>query len=686
MGEVEQDTSSAPVEERNRVLEEKELTRWKALLCVAQAYQKKNGNAVTGANVTEGRWDTNIRALDGDFNSRLELGEEAVDVNVTHATVQTLFSPLWTTEPYITIQPTCAKYQDGDEIADNIRRARLTEYEINYWMRELGFRHVVKKCIFDCVATNQGFAYWGYVQKKIEIETSEGESTEPEPQIAFKKPFVKRMCPKYVLFPPGHYDFEECPWFALGFLKLVSDVRDRYDVKDIKAEIKIDDKDLDGIDGLDTAGRDYLKDDAAGYVWVWQVWDKRTTKLVTLTLGHDDALAYEDWPIDVEGFPSVKLRFTWTPDQQFGMPSMSAWLPQQKELNAARTTTSKRESRVKSVVFMNDLPEGVEDAYKKAGDGTIVNLKASDVEDIRKVIFVDPGLPAANSAYNHGSISIQDLLLISGLGAQQRGQGDPNIDSATASALVDKWAQIRQTDFGDAVRTFYLENAKKLWMILKQFPDVKRDMYVMGPEGALQQITYTLKELRGEFQFTMDLSALYNEDPATRQRNAVARYSLMAADPLVRREKLIADVFESFNKHDIESYLTTLLSPDEELMKMMNGLPAQANELDDHQGHLQAHELQAQQLEKAFGTADPMVPNDQITKIRTALFLLVAHVNDHARLIAEMDTKKAEPKQAGNAVRDAMAPEKSNETPAEMKGETVGGAVDVQTPGGVAVS
>ena len=72
MGEIAEGESQAQVE-KGRVIELEELTRWKANLCVAQAYQKKRGNAITGTNVTEGRWDTNIRALDGDFNSRTEL-------------------------------------------------------------------------------------------------------------------------------------------------------------------------------------------------------------------------------------------------------------------------------------------------------------------------------------------------------------------------------------------------------------------------------------------------------------------------------------------------------------------------------------------------------------------------------------------------------------------------------------
>lgn len=665
-------------------LSKADLTKWKSLIKVAEAYQKKKGNFVAGSQATDGRWDVNIKALDGDFNSRAELGSEAVDVNVTHATVQTLLSPLWTTLPYITVRPTTEKYQDGDETADNILRAQLTEYEINYWMRELNINRIVKKCILDCAATNAGYAYIGYVESKEDIENDDGEATENEPQIRLKSPFVKRLCPKVVLFPAGYYELEECPWVALGWLKPCCDVKERYEVEDLKADVlRMADEDLAGMD-LTAEMSEYLKSDDAGYVMLWQVWDKRTKKLISLVMGHDEALDVEDWPYDLEGFPLAKLRFTWTPDQQFGMPMMTAWIAQQKELNAARTATAKRESRTKAGVFFLNAPEGVIDEYKKAPDSYVIDLK-SDTDDIRKIVQIDAGLPPAISAYNYGSISMQDLWTISGLGNQQRGSGDPNIDSATASALVDKWAQIRQTDMGDSVRTFYLEIVRKLWMLLKQRPNVKRDMLVMGPQGSLQRITYTLNELKGEFAFTMDLSAMYSEDPVTKNRNAMARYNLMRADPLVRGEKLIADVFSSGNIFNLQAYLTTLKSPQEEFMAMLQGLPVQANELDDHQGHMAAHDQQGDQLEKLIATSQAGSPEE--TKARAAMNLLIAHVNDHARIMAEFDTKKG--KKAGEPVAENMMREQTaapgmGETQAEMTGGPVGGPPESASPGGIA--
>ena len=675
-------------------LSSEELNRWKAKLAVALEYQKKKGNFASGANTNLGRWDVNIRAIDGDFNSLEELGDEAIDVNVTSSTLETLLSPLWTTTPWITIEPTVAFAKDGDQEFDNRIHAQATEIEINHWIRELKVKAIVKKCILDCAATNQGFAYLGYIADKSEIENKEGQTTENEPQIRLKQPFVKRIGPKRVLIPAGYYDLEECPWFAIGFERYVPDVEDRYGVTGLKAESTQAGFDkLDGIEGLDSAGAEYLKSDEAGCVTVWQIWDKRgkerKKKLISLCMGYSECLAYEDWPLDLEGFPVEKLRFHMTPDQQFGMPLMTAWIAQQKELNAARTATKRRESRTKSVVWMLDLPEGVEDAYKKAADGGIINLKSADLgntEDIRKVLMIDQGLPQATSAYNYGAVSMQDLQMISGLGLQQRGSGDPNIDSATASALVDKWAQIRQTNYGDIVREFWIAIAKKIWMILKEFPNAKRDMYVVGKTGMMQRVTYTLAELKGEFNFTIDIGSMYQQDPQTRRQNAFARYNLLRQDPLVRGEKLVADLLQADNIQDRESYFTKLLSPQEEFMMMLQGLPVEPNDLDDHVSHMQAHEEQAKKLEQQIRTSQTGSPQNM--QARSAMLLLIAHVNATARILQMIDSKNKPPAGAPvaeNMMRAQMAPP-SGETAAEMGGNPVGAAAPSESPAGIAVS
>ena len=57
------------------------LERWQGRIELAQRYQDQHGN-------TQSRWNTNVKAMGGDFNSPAELGAESIDVNMVHSTVK----------------------------------------------------------------------------------------------------------------------------------------------------------------------------------------------------------------------------------------------------------------------------------------------------------------------------------------------------------------------------------------------------------------------------------------------------------------------------------------------------------------------------------------------------------------------------------------------------------------------
>lgn len=678
---------------RDLLMPDEEFRCWKSRVELALRHQQKHGNARTSSDSKEGRWDENFKAMAGDFGSEKELGKEAIDVNMVHPTFKSLLSPMWTTDPYITVTANREKYVQPDGgIADNIVRARLTEIEMNFLFARLQVRRrVVKRAIHDCFATNSGFAYCGYTKSEADLKDDQGEMTEWDPFVLPRMPFIKRISPRNVIWPTG-YELEEAPWVGVRFLRNLDDVQDDYEMPDLKADVYEEaEEDVQQDGSLSEEAKEYATSDQAGYVFLTQIWDKRTKKLITITDNATEALDVTPWPFDIGRVPVARIRFNYAPEDQFGMPELSGFLPQQKELNMARTKTRKRENRSKSVVFIdNDLADEAEKQYKEAEDGAVIRVPLNGA-DIRTKLSIDQGLPPAASAYQYGQVMMNDIYVVSGLGAQQRGSGDPNIRSATASANVEKWAQIRQSDYGDAIRDFYLDICKILWMLLKENPDEKRDMLITGPDGTLQRLQYSLGELEGDFGFNLDVASLISDDPRSRVNNATARYNMLRQDPLVQGEKLIDDFLKATGVVDTEAYLTSLQTPDAEFQKMQQGLPVQANEKDDHQTHVPTHDAQAQQLETLL-TQMQMAgqqndPNYQ--KIQLTLALMMAHVNDHARLEQLIESKQGKPNPgdpvSANAARALAAGKPGAESAAEMNGQPVDQMAPQTSPAGIPV-
>jgi hypothetical protein len=665
--------SKADTETKKR---EDDLNRWKARLEVAIAYQKKHGDQPTG---TSSRWTANIKAMAGDFNSKEEIGEDALDVNITFSTQETFLSPLWINDPYIVIRPTCAQGErsDGSKY-DNVKRAKITEIELNYWMRELGARHIMRKMILSADATNCGYCLTGYITKKNQVQNDDGDFTEAIPTIRYRKPFLRFIGPRNVLVPPGKEDLEGCEWFAIKWCLPLQDVKDRWPgtTEDLKADLAIhDDRKAGGSANL----AEWLQTDDAKLVDIYEIWDKRKRRVLHIVQGHPKELNGGDgetWPYDLEGFPTIRLAPVEITEEYYGTPRMSFSLPQQKELNAARTATMRRENQVKENVFVNgDVSEDQMNVYKNAPDGAMVKMDLGEggfKENFLTVQSLNPRL----SGYQAGEVAKGDYFLTTGLGYQSRGSGDPNVESATASANVEKWQIVRQTNLGDRVRTAYLEMAKKLWMILKQFPDEKRDRMIGGSYGEpVQQVRYTLEELHGEFAWSMDLSSMLADDPQTRVANALGLYNLLRQDPKVKPEALIYDVLTAMGKHNVESYLMTLRTPDQEWQEMLQGLPVEPKEQDDHASHLANHEVRAAQAEAMLDQMaqqgldlDPM-----FDKLRFALGLLVAHVNATMRLLQMVSgpNESAGSPVAENSLRSSQKAASGAETQAEMKGQAM---------------
>lgn len=648
----------------------KEQKFWLGRIKLAERHQDEHGNQSISHSDGDGRWDVFRAASAGDFNSQAELGDEAIDVNLIFANQKTTLPPLWLQEPYIAFTPTRARIEIEGAEMDNVARAEYAEVETNYWIQELKFREeVLRPCVVDAENTNHGYCQVGYTTEIQDVE-SDGENIEPNPLVRIKQPFLLRISPKNVLLPPGKWKLDHCEWIAIRWPKNYKDALKRYNktedqlrpTRSIKSESQPDDTNV---------LNEYLQSEDAKQVDVYEVWDKRNKKVHYVAEGTTDILETQDWTLETEGFPLVDMSFVDISDDYYGSPPTQYYYAQNKELNACRTQMRKRFNRAKAMTYASsDIGDDVIAEVKAAPDGTIVKTGLTGEEDIRKHIYTDPGLQQDQGTLVYENRIVSDAMQMSGESANQRGAGDPNIDSATASATVDKYVQIRATDKGDRVRSFVLAVARKLYMVCRQLPDEKISRLIAGDvAGRYREVSYTRKEIVGEFALNIDVSSFINQNPQTRFASSVQLYNLFRADPLVNPETLIMDVFKALNKPNPQQYLLFLREPEDELRLIMQGLPVEVHPQDQHEAHMQVHEAHADQV------AAQITPENSNTdmgrKMRMVLSGLMMHMNAHAQALQMIAQKTG--RQPGqpidqNVFRNTQAMSQGRETAAELGG------------------
>ena len=643
-----------------------EIRRWDGRIELAKRYQDQHGNISEPGGGR--RWDNNRKALAGDFNSLSELGAEAIDVNLVRPTTKLSLSPLTLTDPHISVAPRVEKYKD----ANNIIRAEKTEVELNYWHRELQTKRQVRKAVLDGELTNNGYLYVGITEKKGDAFDSGGETRrENNPHVKYKQPFVQRISPKRVLVPVGYWDLEDCPWVDLIFLKPLRHVIDKYGEERTKDVPRLSVKVGEGVKS--TNFNSYLDSKDSDLVEVHNIWDKESGKVYVMVQGHDQFLEEPaDWPWDVEGFPVLHYQPEEIADDYYGTPPMTYGMPQQKELNAARTKLRKRFNRSKATIFVgSDVPSETKESYKAADDGEMISFDTD--KPVNQIMFTDNGLPPDGQALLYAQQVKNDYMEQTGFSAEQRGGGDQNIDSATASANVQRNVEIRASARSELVRELYVNLSRKLWMLLQKHYTQDRVRMIAGPlQGEFRAIKITKDDLYGEFDFNMDMSAAANDIPSTRQAKAALNYKMLRNDPLINPQWLIFEWLKSQNVINPQQAILTLRSPDEEMQMFLQGLPAEAHERDNHQEHLAVHSKQTEPLADAIENTQDEA---QQQKAQLAMALLVAHAQDHVRklqaIVGQAGGKPQGSPVDTNSARSDVAAQSGNETEAELGGGLV---------------
>jgi hypothetical protein len=639
---------------------------WQGRLRVAERHLQTYGN-------TDDRWADNTHALAGDFNSIAELGEEAIDVNMVRSTIKSTLPPLYVTEPMVTVTPTVPTLQG----ANNVENARYTEIELNYWLRELGVRQEVKEIVYDGELTNIGYAYVGW-SKHADVATSAG-PLEYSDNVKHSQPFVRRISPRNVRVPPGYKNLKEAPWVSIVFTKPLLHVQRKFGSRADKVPTRDYKHEFDDVPNMADSLRVYLETDDAKLVDVENIWDKETRRVYVVVVGHDQFL--EDpkpWPWDIDGLPLIRYQPEHISDEYFGTPPTSYGLKQNKELNATRTAMRKNRNRTKTVIIAGTEDADLADQYAAADDGAIITADLGG-EDVRGKLMPVPGVPLDSSDLAYDSVIKNDIREQFGLGAERRGVGDPNVDSATASANIEKGTQIRESDKSDVVRSLWLGITHGLWMILKKHPNIRRTRLIAGQmAGEYAKIEYTLEALQGEYNFRMDLGAMTVMTPREREARATLRYNQLRADPLVNPERLILDMLDAHQVTEPQSYLLNLRQPQQEHQIMLTGLPVEAHERDEHLTHLQQHDGQSEMWDGLLQRLAQQ-PNQAplMLKMQLAQALMLAHMQDHMRHLQA--AQGATGQQPGtpiseNLLRNQTLQVSGGETAAELAGQPLTGS------------
>lgn len=487
-----------------------------------------------------------------------------VPVNIVFALARSIIPQIYFRDPVINVTPKKPGYTI---------HARVWSKIYNYLIKELWLKYEFKSLILDCFFSGRGPGIIGYdteygydkklnrvLDGSVSAYNKKGELIEFSDDVKPGMPWFKRCNPIDFVVPWGTMDIYDAPWFAFRKMRPYIDVMadTKYKNKSnlsapFRSRLENTSNSSQGHGIVDTS------DDAlGGWVELWQIHDKRTNSLKVITLDHPkflrngfDYLQVEGLPIEVLGFNGDTDYFWWTSD-------VRQIEHQQYEINDIRTMAKMhRRAAILKLLYAKGMVQ--KDELVKLLDGdpkAAVEIDAGTTGDIRKAVamfqsHVPPDFTVAAREVR------EDVREIVGFSRNQMGSFEESSGRRTAAEanIVKAASMIRINERRDIMADYIEKVIRKFGQLIADNWVEERIVDIVGDDGVKYWIRFTGREIRGEFNYAVNLEEGLPENKSTRRADALAFLRVAQNVPGINMNYLIAQYASQFDWLDVKMLL-----------------------------------------------------------------------------------------------------------------------------------
>ena len=496
--------------------------------------------------------------------------------NLIFSNIRTILPRLNIRNPKIFVTANKKPYQVKDQMFDTIQGSIVLEIVLNYYYKQLKLKRETRKCLVDAL-----LGYWGILQLGYSVETenikNDGDETETNELIKEDSPYAVRRSPLDFRFDTEATDhlLLDGRWVSFRWIKPLEDVKSdpKYsNTRFLKSNYRAK-TDFKGAGKITEYSGDEPPD-LWGRVEGWDIWDKKTHKLITIVEDHPKLLQETDWPLAMDGFPCEILYFNENPDEAEPLPDIKIYKESQDELNIIRSLQLdhiKRISQRKYKTRENSMTEEEKDKVTYGGDGVIVEVKGDPnttllpVQDavISQDIYMVAQL-LKNAARENAGISGAEAL------------SPQKFEQATEPALIHMASQTLRDDQRSIFEDFVVRCVSKLGKIIQQTTETSKEIplslgqfkeaqsgipdkleKIVGPDKTTiyPWLSFNNDDIKGDFEYSIEIGSTQPINDASRQQQAKALAEYAASNPLLDPEKVTMRVLESYGEKNPEDLM-----------------------------------------------------------------------------------------------------------------------------------
>jgi len=514
------------------------IARWEDRLKSGQDYMKDYARP--------NNWHLYRNYYRGEFDQGTA-GKRKYSIAIIFAILRSMIPRIYFTSPAITVTNRVPGYYLASKIVQKIDNKLIQDKKLKYVMKEI----IREAGLCGTIPILNGYdSAYGYdpsfkepiVNEQtgeeidvgstlLQFDKKTGDRLEYNSLIKPGEPWTDNIKPEKFIVPYGYSRLWRVPWVARLYTRRLEDVKlDRRlsNTKDLKAN---------GVTVFNWFKEQQLhqkmvsKDEKEEYVFLWEIRDLRTGRMMIMQEGNKKFLYNEMDYLQKFGNPYMELTFNYDPETFWGLPDAKYLEDQQLAVNETRTIQmeTRRLSKLRFPYDENIIePEEVEKVMTEdSGAGIKCN---GDIDKAIKPfqVYVPPDLNIDVDAIR------KDAREMIGYGRNQVGEFEGGRRTATESNIVNMATQIRVSERKDIVADLLTDIIKKYNKYIFSEWHVSQVEDIVGPDGKRYWVEFTHKQIDSNYGFKIDPESGQPVSSDQRRQEAIAAAQYIQNSPTVQ--------------------------------------------------------------------------------------------------------------------------------------------------------
>lgn len=523
---------------------------WRDLIEQGQRYKETYGNSK--------RWSTYRDYGRGKFSGYDGGTNGILPYNLVYAMEKATVPNVYFRNPYVTVTP---RYMPGQQM-----HAKVIESVDNWLIQELAVKQSMKTAVRDAYYTNRGIIKTGYdalsgtqtadrgVNQKIadlmntpltQLGKKKGERVEYNVNVKPGMPWAVRVMPDYIIVPFGVRTLDDCPWIDHVIIRSLEDVKNDPKYKNTDklegTHMELMTKDVNA---------DFYKEMGkyTTLVEIHEIRDFKRKEIKALVPGYDKWIRPPEEDImQVEGLPYVDFTFNEDTEHYWGSSDVQIIEPQQLEVNEARTQAMyhRRVALIKFLYEDKMIDDGEMDKLLSENVGPGIRVKG---DPNRAVAILQPHIPPDLVQWTDTIRSdVRELL---GHSRQSMGEAPPGRRTKFEMQGVFAGKEIRMDERRDIVGEALVKMMRKINQIIFAKWDKEKVAQVVGYDGARYWVSYTPKQLRGEYNLRVDVESMTPQTKAVKKQEIMQIIQALAKNPRANIDYLMKMLLREYEWMD----------------------------------------------------------------------------------------------------------------------------------------